>query len=90
MKNRYDVSKRLVEKMFEIAGHVVTYEDLAETPNWYSKWSMTYQQQREWMEWGAEYLSKELGLPKYLAERKMDLFNFNYGLTMQKEKLQKH
>lgn len=78
----------LINKMFEIAGHDVKFEDVKNRKdNWFQEWTITRQQQEEWIKWGAEYLSNELRIPKYLAERKMDMFNFNYGLTLKKESI---
>lgn len=80
-----EVAKVLINKMFEIAGHNVTYrEAVSKGPHWFSEWTITLEQQEKWMQWGAKYIHEELGLPLYLAERRMDMFNFNYGLKLVK------
>jgi len=84
------IAKDLIDKMFEIAGHSVRFKDVeGRQDNWYQQWTMTAKQQEEWMKWGASYIAKELRMPKYLAERKMDMFNFNYGLMLEAEDLKK-
>lgn len=84
------IAEALIDKMFEIAGHDVKYKDVTgRADNWYQQWTMTPKQQEEWMKWGADYMHKELRIPKYLAERKMDMFNFNYGLMLDKEQKEK-
>lgn len=91
MRIKREVTKELIDKMFEIAGHNAKYEDVANRhDNWYLEWSMTRQQQEEWMKWGSSYLAKQLHIPKYMAEREMDMFNFNYGLTLSKRVLTKN
>ena len=85
-----EIAKNLIDKMFEIAGHDVKFEDILDRQdNWYQQWTMTRDQQEEWMKWGASYMAKELRMPKYLAERKMDMFNFNYGLMLETKDLKK-
>ena len=80
---RKHVSKQLIDEMFKIAGHDVTYQDIeGRKDNWFMEYSMTEEQQKEWIDWGVDYLRKELMMPKYLAEREMDMFNFQYGLTL--------
>lgn len=81
-----EIAKHLIDKMFEIAGYDVRFKDITgRQDNWYQQWTMTRQQQEEWMTWGAEFMKDELRIPKYLAERKMDMFNFNYGLMLDKK-----
>lgn len=91
MRISREVVKELIDKMFEIAGHDVRYEDLTnQDDQWYLKWSMTHEQQEEWIKWGSTYLAKQLRIPRYMAEREMDMFNFNYGLTLNPRVLAKN
>ncbi len=42
-----------INKMFEIAGHDVTYNDIkGRQDNWYAQWTMTMDQSEEWRKWG--------------------------------------
>ena len=71
----------LINQMFIIAGHQVTYDDIKDRKNaWYSEWTMTVQQAEEWKKWGIEYLRKNLKLNKALAEREMLWVNLQWGL----------
>ncbi len=72
----------LINKMFEIAGHDVTFDDVkGREDDWYSQWSMTSEQSKEWYEWGVKYLQKKLKFSNNLAKTNMGLFLLNYGLT---------
>ena len=43
----------VINKMFEIAGHKVTYDDIKDRKDdWYSQWTMTTEQNDEWKKWG--------------------------------------
>ena len=71
----------LINKMFEIAGHNVTYDDIkGRTDGWYTDWTMTIAQGEQWKEWGVEYLRKNMKLNKKLADIEMRMFNVMYGL----------
>ena len=81
-KEQYIV-EQLINEMFKIAGHDITYDDIKErTDDWFLEYSMTLEQQTEWIGWGVNYLRKQLRCPKYLAEKQMDMFNLQYGLTI--------
>jgi hypothetical protein len=72
------IVETLINKMFEIAKHEVTYNDIKERQdNWYQQWTMTEEQNKEWVEWGKSYLKKQKFL---LPDREMAFFNLNYGL----------
>ena len=71
----------LINQMFIIAGHQVTYDDIKDRKDaWYSEWEMTVAQSEEWKKWGIAYLRKNLKINKALAEREMLWFNLQYGL----------
>jgi hypothetical protein len=71
----------LINKMFELAGHEVTYDDIkAREDAWYTDWTMTVAQHDEWMDWGAAYLRKELRTRKEASKKQMSWFALNYGL----------
>jgi hypothetical protein len=53
----------LLNQMFVIAGHNVTYEDIkSRKDNWWTEWTMTMAQADEWKAWGVDYLRKNLKL----------------------------
>ena len=71
----------IMNKMFEIAGHNVTFEDIkGRTDAWYCEWTMTMAQSDEWRKWGADYLRKVLKINKASAEKEMTWINLQYGL----------
>ena len=48
-----------INKMFEIAGHDVTYNDIKDRKdNWYAQWTMTMEQSEEWKKWGITEIKK--------------------------------
>ena len=71
----------LINQMFIIAGHDVTYDDIkGRQDDWYTQWTMTVEQSEEWRKWGENYLRKNLKLNKYMAEREMAMVNLMWGL----------
>lgn len=71
----------VINKMFEIAGHDVTYDDIKDRKdNWFQEWTMTYEQGDQWKQFGISELRKRLKLNKHLAEREMAMINLMYGL----------
>ena len=72
----------LLNQMFIIAGHNVTYEDIkGRKDNWWTEWTMTTTQADEWKAWGVDYLRKNLKLNKALAEKEMQWVNLQWGLN---------
>ena len=71
----------LINQMFIIAGHDVTYDDILGKENWFMEYSMTVEQGEEFREWGEKYLRKNLKMNKALAEKEMMWFNLQWGLT---------
>ena len=73
----------LINKMFEISGHTVTYEDIKERQDaWYTEWTMTSLQNEEWMKWGKQYLQKYLKMYPKIAEREMQVVSLMWGLKL--------
>ena len=70
-----------INKMFEIAGHSVTYDDILGVENWFQKYTMTVEQGEEFKKWGKKYLMKEIRMYAKAAEREMMWFNLQWGLT---------
>ena len=81
-KKRLEIGIEMINKMFEIAGHAVTYNDIVGRKDaWYQEWTMTTEQREEWIKWGKAYLKKKFRWPKYLVDREMAMFDLMYGLT---------
>ena len=75
--------KDIVDKMFSIAGHNVTYEDvLGRKDQWYYDWNMTPEQEQQWMDWMVDLFQKERGLTKKYAERSAAMYNLMWGLRV--------
>lgn len=71
----------IINQMFVIAGHEVTYDDIKERKDdWFTDWTMTVAQSEEWRAWGIAYLRKNLKMNKVLAEKEMTWFNLQWGL----------
>lgn len=71
----------IINEMFIIAGHDVTYDDIKDRQDpWYNDWTMTMAQYEQWKEWGITYLMKKLKMYKKLAEREMAMMGLNWSL----------
>jgi len=84
------IVETLINKMFEIAGHNVTYKDIIDRKDeWYREWTMTEEQEKEWVEWGTEHIHKVYKhFNKDIAKREMAMFNLAYGLKIKKDEQQ--
>lgn len=72
----------LINQMFIIAGHDVTYYDILSKDNWFQQYSITVKQDKEFKKWGKKYLMKNLGLYAKQAEREMSWFSVQWGLKL--------
>jgi transcription initiation factor IIE alpha subunit len=71
----------LVNMMFEIAGHTVTFEDIKDRKdNWFHQWTMTTEQNDQWKLWGKKYLIKNLRMNAKMAEKEMMWVSLQWGL----------
>ena len=70
----------LINQMFIIAGHNVTYDDILGVEDWFTKYTMTVEQGEEFKEWGKRYLMKELRMRAKQAEKEMMWMNLQWGL----------
>jgi len=81
MKQRTNLAEDLINQMFIIAGHQVSYNDILDRKDdWYRQWTMTDDQRKEWIDWGIAYLRKKKRWPKKLAEREMAFLDLYCGL----------
>ena len=73
----------LINQMFIIADHKVTYNDIKDRKDaWYTEFTMTTAQSKEWVEWGVDYLRKNLKVNKALAKKEMLWINLQLGLKI--------
>ena len=73
--------RELINKMFEIAGHEVTFDDVKDRKDeWYTQWTMTTAQNEEWNEWGIQEIRKRFRYTKKFAEREMGMLTLMWGL----------
>lgn len=71
----------LINQMFVIAGHDVTYDDIVgREDNWYLDWEMTMAQNEEWKKWGKKYLMKNMRMRAKQAEMEMSWVSMQWGL----------
>ena len=70
----------LINQMFVIAGHDVTYNDVVGVDNWFQKYTMTIEQSNEFKKWGKKYLMKELRMYAKMAEKEMSMISLMWGL----------
>ena len=71
----------LINQMFVVAGHNVTYNDILGKEDWFREYSMTVEQGEEFKKWGKKYLMKKLNLYAKQAEREMQWFMLQWGLV---------
>jgi hypothetical protein len=73
--------ENVINKMFEIAGHDVTYNDIKDRKdNWYAQWTMTMEQSEEWKQWGITEIKKQFKYSTVMAEREMGMVSLMWGL----------
>ena len=81
-------AETLINAMMQIAGYNLTAHDLAEeqkkgeSKEWYQKYTMTREQEKQWMEWGTDYLKKFLKQNNRQAHLNMQMMNLAYGLRI--------
>lgn len=81
------ISKELINEMFRIAGHSVTYDDIKDSKTeWYLKYTMTEEQNETWREWGTKLIRKKFRLPVKAARSEMAMFDLCYGLKIKHKK----
>lgn len=79
--DKTQIVRALINEMFTLAGHSVTYEDILERKDeWYLEYTITLDQAIQWREWGKELIKKHLRCTDKQAEVEMAMFDLNYGL----------
>ena len=75
--------KEIIDKMFELAGHPLKYEDIEKREdNWFQQYTMTTAQNKEWREWGTKLLAKKRRYSKNMAEKGMAWIDLYCGLKI--------
>ena len=81
------ILKELIDKMFEIAGHNLKFEDVeGRTDNWFQQHTMTEAQNKEWRDWGTKFLNKKRRWGIKLADREMRMIDLYCGLKISDSK----
>jgi hypothetical protein len=82
--------KELIDKMFEIAGHDLKFEDVeGRTDEWFQEYTMTEEQNKEWREWGTNHIKKKKRLYSKIASREMAFLDLYCGLKISDSKYNK-
>lgn len=80
-EKKQKVVEEIINKMFYIAGHNISYEDIKDRKDsWFQEWEMTKAQNDEWQLWGTQFIKKNLRVNKLLAEREMAMIGLMWGL----------
>jgi hypothetical protein len=81
------ILKELIDKMFEMAGHDLKFEDVeGRKDNWFQQYTMTEAQNEEWRKWGTEVIAKKRRFGKKLADREMRMLDLYCGLKISDSK----
>lgn len=84
------ILKELIDKMFEIAGHPLKFEDVeGRTDNWFQEYTMTETQNEEWKEWGIKLIQKKKRYNKKYAQREMAWLDLYCGLKISDSRFNK-
>ena len=84
-----DMVKDIINTMFIIAGHDVSYEDIKDRKDqWYYDWTMTPEQETKWMEWMVAYFRKHRKLTVRYAQQSASMYNLMWGLKVNRLKLE--
>jgi hypothetical protein len=79
--SKEEIVQTIINKMFEIAGHDVTYEQVVGRKDaWYQEWTMTVAQNDEWQKWMIEYFKKDCKMFSKIAKREAAMCSLMWGL----------
>ncbi len=85
MKEKKDkVLETILNKMLEIARYSKTVQDILSEGNeeWYMSYTMTEEQEKEWLKWSEDYLVKNLRWNRTRAKKELGWVNLSYGLRI--------
>ena len=79
----------LINLMFKIAGYEICFQDVLEMEDgWYSRYTMTEEQNKNWREEGEKLIRKKLKyLTKESARKEMCWVNLMWGLKIEEKKI---
>jgi hypothetical protein len=81
------ILKELIDKMFELAGHDLKFEDVeGRKDHWFQEYTMTEAQNEEWREWGIKLIMKKRRYNRYLADREIRMLDLYCGLKISDSK----
>jgi hypothetical protein len=84
-----EMVKDIINTMFIIAGHDVSYEDIKDRKDkWYEQWTMTPEQEEKWKEWMVTYLRKHRKLTVRYAKTSASMYNLMWGLKVNRPELE--
>lgn len=82
MANRQKTREVFIELInLQLAPHGKTYEDVANESDWYMKYSTTREKEAEFIEKAIEILRTKLRMSKSIAEKEINWFILQWGLT---------
>ena len=75
--------KMVIDEMFIIAGYTdVQYEDILKIDNWFQQYTMTQDQNNQWVDAAIKIIMRERHWPKYRAKKQMSWISLQYGLKI--------
>jgi hypothetical protein len=75
--------KMIIDEMFIIAGYTdVQYEDILKVDNWFQHYTMTQDQNNQWVDAAIKIIMRERRRPKYMAKKQMIWIGLSYGLKI--------
>jgi len=75
--------KMIIDEMFIIAGYTdVQYEDILKVDNWFQQYTMTQDQNNQWVDAAIKIIMRERRWPKYRAKKQMMWVSLSYGLKI--------
>jgi len=76
------IRDRILNRMLAIAGYNVTVKDVQNDPDRFLYYTMTTEQEAQWLEEGAAILVETTSLVLYRARMKMSWINLQWGLRV--------
>lgn len=77
---KMDLIMLIINKQLSI--YNLTYEDVKDIPDWYSKYTMNDDQFNEWKMWSIDTIKKTLKCSKARSENEFNWLNLSYGLKI--------
>lgn len=82
MANRQKTREVFIELInLQLEPHNKKYEDVADVADWYMHYSTTREKEREFIQKGIDILRTKLKMSKSMAEKEINWFILQWGLT---------